>query len=205
MYTYTAIQLEHKTFGELKAIARELNIVPTGDRRCRQTWIDVLVGVELPLLALIETSPGVTFSLAFLARYSPPQLQIHFHSDSDGQLSLLDFEVESTNEPPDPDDFHCLDDFYQAMAVWDAENLEPLEISLDSMIYWAPCPEEWYWPPQSEDVKFCPCGAVPAILCDGNTVTHLSPDGIVFVPCYKQQLVEGVAGARSPPGGDAVF
>ncbi|MEG4326732.1 hypothetical protein [Microcoleus sp. herbarium5] len=59
MYTYTAVQLQAKTFGELKSIARELNVVPSGDRRCRQTWIDAIVGVELPLLALIEISPGV--------------------------------------------------------------------------------------------------------------------------------------------------
>jgi formate dehydrogenase maturation protein FdhE len=39
---YTATQLEHKTFNELKAIARELNIVPSGNRRCRQTWIEAV-------------------------------------------------------------------------------------------------------------------------------------------------------------------
>ncbi|MEG4851745.1 hypothetical protein QUB10_12615 [Microcoleus sp. B5-D4] len=329
MYTYTATQLEHNTFGQLKAIARELNIVPSGDRRCRQTWMDALVGVKLPLLALLETfpgveadrvqkpiapaaetspflvrndrvrinsglfsgmtgrvmrggtrctaqvefdrryepsgvywafvgrdcltllepvvnqltpstievqvqeppivpapetspgvqidsvqepiapaaetSPGVTFSDRFLARYFPSQLEIHYQSDADGQLSLFDFEVESTDEPPDPDDFDCLDDFYQAMAAWDAENLEPLEISLDSMIYWAPCPEEWYWLPQAEDVKRCPCGFVPATVCNGSIIVFTSPSGQPLVLRCKRRLVEGVCGARSPPGGDAVF
>ncbi|MEG4453845.1 hypothetical protein [Microcoleus sp. N9_A1] len=237
MYTYTAFQLESKTFGELKSIARELDIVPSGDRRCRQAWIDAIVGVELPLLALIETSsgskvdrvherkeisgskvdrvhqpiasaaktsPGVTFSDRFLARYFPPQSEVHYQADVNGQLTLLDFEVLATDEPPDPDDFDCLDHFCQAMSAWDAENLELLEVSLDSMVYWAPCPEEWYWP-LVEDVKRCPCGAVPAILCDGSTVTHIAPDRIVFIPCYKHQLVEGFVGARSPPVGDAVF
>ncbi|MEG4037668.1 hypothetical protein QUA03_28125 [Microcoleus sp. S36b_A4] len=223
MYTYTAVQLESKIFGELKSIARELNVVPSGDRRCRQAWIDAIVGVPLPLLALIETSPGVETDLVseaiapavktppgvalssrFLARYFPPQPEIHYQADADGQLTLLDFEVVVTDEPPDPDDFDCLDDFRQAMAAWDAQNLEPLEVSLDSMVYWAPCPEEWYWP-LAEDVKRCPCGAVLAILCDGSTVTHIAPDLIVFILCYKQRLADGVGGARSPPGGDAVF
>ncbi|MEG4198596.1 hypothetical protein [Microcoleus sp. Pol12A5] len=265
MYTYTAVQLQAKTFGELKSIARELDIVPSGDRRCRQSWIDAIVGVELPLLALIETSsgvetdlvqerkeisgfkgdrvqerkeisgfkvdrvqerkeisgfkvdrvqqpiapavetsPGVTFSDRFLARYSPPQPEIHYQVDAGCQLTLLDFEVVATDEPPDPDDFDCFDDFREAMAAWDAENLEPLEVSLDSMIYWAPCPEEWYWP-LAEDVKRCPCGAVFAIACDGSTVTHIAPDRIVFMPCYKQRLADGVAAARSPPGGDVLF
>ncbi|EGK89271.1 hypothetical protein D0A34_23680 [Microcoleus vaginatus PCC 9802] len=90
---------------------------------------------------------GCTLSSEFLARYSPPQPQIiHFQSDADGQLSLLDFEVESTDEPPDPDDFDSLDAFNEAMARWDAENAEALTISNDSMCEWAPCPDEWYEP-----------------------------------------------------------
>jgi len=66
---------------------------------------------------------GCTFSPEFLARYSPPQSQIlHFQSDAKGQLSLLDFDVESTDEPPDPDDFESLDAFRKAMASWDLEH-----------------------------------------------------------------------------------
>ncbi|MEG4032150.1 hypothetical protein QUA26_28705 [Microcoleus sp. Pol12A4] len=90
---------------------------------------------------------GCTLSAEFLARYSPPQPEIiHFQSDADGQLSLLDFEVESTDEPPDPDDFDTLDTFREAMARWDAENAEALTISMDSMCEWAPCPDDWYEP-----------------------------------------------------------
>jgi hypothetical protein len=66
---------------------------------------------------------GVTFSDRFLARYSPPQTQIiHFQLDADGQLSLLDFEVQSVDEPPDPDDFESLDAFREALARWDLEH-----------------------------------------------------------------------------------
>ena len=90
---------------------------------------------------------GVALSDTFLARYSPPQPQnIRFRSDADGQLSLLDFEVQSEPEPPDPDDFESLDAFREAIALWDAQNPEPPAVSLDSMCEWAPCPEEWYEP-----------------------------------------------------------
>jgi hypothetical protein len=95
---------------------------------------------------------GVTFSDRFLARYSPPQAQIiHFQSDADGQLSLLDFEVESVDEPPDPDDFESLDAFREALARWDCEHNEvspehnePLQVSLDSFSLWGLCPADWY-------------------------------------------------------------
>jgi len=56
---YTLLQLESKTFGELKKIGYELNVLPPGDRRRRQSWIDALVGVNPPLLQLLEVSPGV--------------------------------------------------------------------------------------------------------------------------------------------------
>ncbi|MEP6517436.1 hypothetical protein [Microcoleus vaginatus] len=91
---------------------------------------------------------GIFLSDSFLARYSPPQPEIvHFQADEDGQLSLLDFTVETSDEPPDPDDFQTLAEFRQAIAIWDAQHpAEPLEISLDSMCEWAPCPDEWYEP-----------------------------------------------------------
>jgi hypothetical protein len=90
---------------------------------------------------------GISLSDKFLARYSPPQPDsIHFQSDADGQLSLLDFEVQSQPEPPDPDDFASIDAFQEALACWDAENAEILTVSMDSMCEWAPCPEEWYEP-----------------------------------------------------------
>jgi hypothetical protein len=95
---------------------------------------------------------GVTFSDRFLARYSSPQAQIiHFQSDADGQLSLLDFEVQSVDEPPDPDDFESLDAFREALALWDwehnevsPEHNEPLQVSLDSFCLWGFCPADWY-------------------------------------------------------------
>jgi hypothetical protein len=56
---YTLEQLQQKTFGELKAIGWELNVLPDGDRRRRQSWIDAIAGVNPPLLQLLEVSPGV--------------------------------------------------------------------------------------------------------------------------------------------------
>jgi hypothetical protein len=295
---YTLEQLQHKNIKQLKEIGWQLNVLPEGDRRCRQNWIDAIVGVNPPLLQLLEFSPaasveqvqpiietveapssvevepvqtlpielkfgrivyprpvqnsiaqaaenspavdpgvdvdraqepialaaknspgvkveqvqepivpaetssgsrskastahqllelfkssahiiedspgvkteatvsesaiapatknpiltGVTFSDRFLARYSPPQAQIiHFQLDADGQLSLLDFEVQSVDEPPDPDDFESLDAFREALARWDCEHNEvspehnqPLQVSLDSFSLWGLCPADWY-------------------------------------------------------------
>ena len=67
-------------------------------------------------------------------------------SELDGQLSLLDFEVQLQPELPDPDDFESLDAFREDLARWDTENPELLAAPIDSMCEWAPCPEEWYWP-----------------------------------------------------------
>jgi hypothetical protein len=55
---YTLLELQSKTFGELKKIGYELNVLPEGDRRCRQTWIDAIACVNPPLLALLEVSPA---------------------------------------------------------------------------------------------------------------------------------------------------
>jgi len=267
---YTLEQLQQKNIKELKEIGSQLNVLPASDRRCRQNWIDAIVGVNPPLLQLLEFSPaasveqvqpiietvetpsavevelvhmppielkfgcivyprpvqksitqaaentpgvdpgvdvdlaqepiaqaaetfpgvgiarrkeplietvktspgvktevtaiglaaknpiltGVTFSDRFLARYSPPQPEIiHFRSDADGQLSLLNFEIELVDEPPDPDDFESLDAFREALARWDCEHNEvspednePLQVSLESFCLWVPCPADWYEP-----------------------------------------------------------
>jgi len=64
---YTLLELESKTFGELKKIGYELNVFPEGDRRYRQSWIDAIVGVNPPLLQLLEVSPGVEVEQAQVA------------------------------------------------------------------------------------------------------------------------------------------
>ncbi|MEG3907328.1 hypothetical protein QT979_08535 [Microcoleus sp. w2-18bC1] len=56
---YTPENLQQKNLKELKEIGWELNILPDGDRRCRQNWIDALVGKNPPLLQLLEDSPVV--------------------------------------------------------------------------------------------------------------------------------------------------
>jgi hypothetical protein len=80
---------------------------------------------------------------------------------------LLNFEIESVNEPPDPDDFESLEAFREALARWDSEHSEVspehnevspehnevspehnelLQVSLDSFCLWVPCPPDWYEP-----------------------------------------------------------
>jgi hypothetical protein len=144
-----------------EAIAQAAEIFPGVGIACRKE----------PLIETVKTSPGVkteataiglavknpiltgvTFSDRFLARYAPPQTEIiYFQSDADGQLSLLNFEIESVDEPPDPDDFESLDVFREAIARWDWEHNEvnpehndPLQVSLDFFCEWAPCSEDWY-------------------------------------------------------------
>ena len=56
---YTLEQLRGKNLNELKKIGWQLNVLPAGDRRCRQNWIDAIAGVNSPLLELLEASPGV--------------------------------------------------------------------------------------------------------------------------------------------------
>ena len=57
---YTLLDLQSKTFGELRKIGDELNVLPKGDRRYRQSWIDAIVGVNPPLLQLLEGSPAAS-------------------------------------------------------------------------------------------------------------------------------------------------
>jgi len=59
-------------------------------------------------------------------------------------LNLFNFQVESVVEAPDPDDFESLDAFRETIALWDSQH--PIDISLDSFSYWAPCPDDWYEP-----------------------------------------------------------
>jgi len=302
---YTLEQLQQKTFGELKKIGEELNVLPAGDRRLRETWVKAIAGVNPPLLQLLEvsaasveqvqepiietvetspgvevdrvpepivqvaktspgveaeqaqepisqvakTSPGVEFdqlpecaecfddgfveeesglvrlyncssepklsrqstqstiaaaanisksgqnpwtgialSDRFLARYSPPQAQIFsFQSDAEGQLSLIDFEVLSPPEPPDPDDFESLEEFREALARWDAENAERLDVSMDSMCEWAPCPEEWYEP--EAEILPLKASSMLEMLKPSKVMEHLRADDIsdtsdFFIPTF---------------------
>jgi len=138
---------------ELKAIARDLGVEPVGDRRKRETWEQVIEQHQLfpvPQSSdTSDTSPGVEFELVilsdrFVATYTPPQVQIHYQIEADGQLSLLDFQVEAVVEFPDPDDFESLDAFPETIALWDLQH--PIDISFDSFSSWAPCPDDWYEP-----------------------------------------------------------
>ena len=57
---YTLEQLQQKNLAELKEIGSQLNVLPEGDRRRRQSWIDALVNVNPPLLQLLEVSPAAS-------------------------------------------------------------------------------------------------------------------------------------------------
>ena len=133
-----------------------------------------------------------------MARYAPPQPEIiHFRSDADGQLSLLNFEIESVDEPPDPDDFESLDAFREAIARWDfeynevspehnevnPEHNEPLQVSLDSFCLWAHCPHTWYEP----------IGLHPSEVMELLRVGESSDTSNFFIPMF------GALGDRDEP------
>ena len=128
-----------RRMNELKAIARDLGVEPTGDRRKRETWEQAIEQHQLFRVPqssdTSDASPVVEFepvilSDRFVATYTPPQVQIHY-------------QVESVAEFPDPDDFERLDVFSEAIALWDSEHFD---VPLDSFSYWAPCPDDWYEP-----------------------------------------------------------
>ncbi|MEG4121901.1 hypothetical protein QUA43_31120 [Microcoleus sp. N9_B4] len=145
LFKSSAVILDDSPVGETEAELLESAIVPATENLPRSE------SDPNPILT------GIRLSDTFLARYSPPQPEIiHYQSDPDGQLSLLNFEVESVDEPPDPDDFPSIDAFNEAMARWDAENSEALMVSMDSMCEWAPCPAEWYEPEPSEVMEVAP-------------------------------------------------
>ncbi|MEG4047806.1 hypothetical protein [Microcoleus sp. Pol17_C1] len=247
---YTLESLQQKNLKELKEIGWQLNVLPEGDKRCRQNWIDALVDKQPPLLQLLEASPavepvqeaiepvtetipnafdieefrqthdaeiesyfqslveppqepieskfgrivyphqptelafndeqppnrgdgkgrlesepkvsqsaivsvvknppGVKLSDRFLATYPPYFGDIHYQAEAEtGQLNLLE---PVTDEPPDPDDFETLDEFREAITLWDTQHPELIEIGLDSFCEWAPCPWEWYEPAKVMEV-----------------------------------------------------
>ena len=53
---YTLLELESKTLAALKQIGDELNVLPEGDRRYRESWINAIGDVNPPLLQLLETA-----------------------------------------------------------------------------------------------------------------------------------------------------
>ena len=57
---YTLEELKHKSLKELKEIGHQLNVLPEADRRCRQNWIDAIVGVNPPLLQLLFVSSAAS-------------------------------------------------------------------------------------------------------------------------------------------------
>ncbi|MEG3955262.1 hypothetical protein [Microcoleus sp. herbarium2] len=69
---YTLEQLQKKSLKELKEIGWELNVLPEGDRRYRESWINAIAGVNPPLLQLLEVPPAADDVQAQEPIESPP-------------------------------------------------------------------------------------------------------------------------------------
>jgi len=96
----------------------------------QRTQREIAPAAKISLNSKPDLNPiltGVCLSDRFLTRYSPPQSAIHYKADTYGQLNLFDFETESSDEPPDPDDFESLDAFREAIARWDWEHPDSFE------------------------------------------------------------------------------
>jgi hypothetical protein len=152
---------------------------------------------------------GICLSNRFLARYEPPQSEsLHYElgdgykADTDGQLSLFQAQVVTEPEPPDPDDFESLDDFREAIALWDAQNPEPPAVSLDSMCEWAPCPEEWYEP--KAEILPLKASSMIELLEPSKVMEHLrtgdsSNTSDFFIPTFGAWCDRHQTGKDEPP------
>lgn len=74
---YTLKDLQDKNLKELKEIGWQLNVLPEGDRRVRQNWINALIGTQPPLLQLLEVSPGVKVEQAQEPIETPPGVEFN--------------------------------------------------------------------------------------------------------------------------------
>lgn len=204
----------------------------------------------------IDASPpesGITLSPRFLSIYLPPSTEKQFVSDESGQLSLLNFTEEE--EPPDPDDFEGnMFAFWAAYDAWcdrnpddsseqctgaelqrqepiESQRQEPIELSLASMCEWAPCPEEWYEPVETNETSSSTLEISPVSLEQSEVMELPAPS--FFIPTFNDRNSEDpptagsfarlptspkgfppansvakfarvkVSSGRSPPGGDA--
>jgi len=123
---YTLLELQSKTLGALKEIGYELNVFPKGDRRCRQSWIDALVGVNPPLLKLLEASPAVSVEqveelIAQVAKTSPG-VEVDPVSEPISQVAKTSpgVEVDPVSEP--------IDIQRQELIAQAAENITGVEV-----------------------------------------------------------------------------
>ena len=99
---YTLLELESKTFGELKKIGYELNVLPKGDRRCRQSWIDALVNINPPLSALLEDSSAEVEQAQEWVDPEPPNREDYeFREEYDEALKEWSKTVTSTQKSID--------------------------------------------------------------------------------------------------------
>ena len=149
---------------ELKAIARDLGVEPTGDRRKRETWEQAIEQHQLsPVPQSSDTSVAslgvdrVQEPIAQAANFVPGVEVDRSPVLSEGLLFLIGswlvvslprLRSFTLDEPPDPHDFESLDVFHEAIALWDSQHPD---ISFDSFTYWAPCPDDWYEPAGAEN------------------------------------------------------
>lgn len=145
------------SIGQLKKIAADRGIEPTGDKRKHSTWLEALNSpgpIELAIEA-VESSPGAIELLETLSEsdsWNPADFgEVSHLTDPSGQLQLFEFDVD---EPPDPDDYPDMFAFWAAYDAWcdrtdggdrpsqpanPPSAIEPIEVPLESFCFWASC------------------------------------------------------------------
>ncbi|MEG4633188.1 hypothetical protein QUB56_27005 [Microcoleus sp. AR_TQ3_B6] len=144
---YTLEELKRKNFAELKQIGDELNVFPEGDRRYRQTWIDAIVGVNSPLLQVLEVSPAeeVQAQEKQVLEVSPAE-EVQAQEQQVLEVSPAE-EVQAQEwvdtEPPNREDYEFREEYDEALKEWrTATNQEaPLESKFGRIVYPKPAEE----------------------------------------------------------------
>jgi Zn ribbon nucleic-acid-binding protein len=97
---FTIKQLQQKNLRELKAIAREFNIVPSGNQSYRQTWIDaVFYSANCPACRSINSLSAI-WSHEFVSYFACTKCDVEPHE----LLEIPpDVEVEQVYELSDSD------------------------------------------------------------------------------------------------------
>jgi hypothetical protein len=182
------MDLTNKTLSELRAIADEWGITPTGHRGHKQTWI---LAIEAAICDRKEAASAI-LSEGFANENSPGVES----QDSDITAYFTD------DRPPNRGE----------ERGGRVEN-EAIGLSLPSMREWAPCPEEW-WTVETNETTSITSNFFILTFDDRNSEDSPTAGSFARLPTSpkgfpptnsvaKFARTKTTSSGRSPPGGDA--
>jgi hypothetical protein len=181
------MDLTNKTLSELRAIASEWGITPTGHRGHKQTWISAIEA------AICDRKEAVSAILSEgFANENSPGVE---SQDSDIRAYFTD------DRPPN-----------RGEERGERVENEAIELSLASMCEWAPCPEEW-WTVETNETTSITSNFFILTFDDRNPEDPPTAGSFARLPTSPKGFppTNNVAkfartkttSGRSPPGGDA--